>query len=400
MKNLALLGAFDRYNYGDLLFPIVVEHYFKTIHPDLSKDFNIEYYGLIESDLSKYGGKKTKRLSDLKSNISKSKEEYIIIVSGGEVLPARWHQMHEHISKNRMEHLTKKVLRKLLGKHNYEKIIRKEYGLTSLFPWVISKKDFGNSTILYNSVGGSNIDNFSENELEYVQNCLEDVEYFSVRDKLSYENFNVLNPVLSPDSAITISEIYPMDKLEKLVDTSIKNTVKNLNNGYFCFQTNLVTSSGKEKQIAQELEKIYYECEQEIFFLPIGFAAGHDNHIALEKIQKEMNVPFTYNDSLTIFDIMYIIANASFFAGTSLHGCVTASSYAIPHMGIGEKIVKLESFLETWDLKVYERNIDINNLYNSYNKFKNIDRKELDLNRKHLTELAIQNFEKMFNFID
>jgi hypothetical protein len=30
-KNIAIVGAFDRYNYGDLLFPIIIELYLKML---------------------------------------------------------------------------------------------------------------------------------------------------------------------------------------------------------------------------------------------------------------------------------------------------------------------------------------------------------------------------------
>ncbi len=55
MEKILIIGAFDRYNYGDLLFPLILEKQLDTYH----KDFQYEFYGLVESDLSKEGGKPT-----------------------------------------------------------------------------------------------------------------------------------------------------------------------------------------------------------------------------------------------------------------------------------------------------------------------------------------------------
>lgn len=58
MKSINIIGAFDRYNYGDLLFPIIIEEYIKKYNCELIKKYKLEYYALVQSDLSKVGGKR------------------------------------------------------------------------------------------------------------------------------------------------------------------------------------------------------------------------------------------------------------------------------------------------------------------------------------------------------
>ena len=50
-KSVYLLVAYDRFNYGDLLFPVIVSKVLNNISP------NVECtpYALIESDLSRFG---------------------------------------------------------------------------------------------------------------------------------------------------------------------------------------------------------------------------------------------------------------------------------------------------------------------------------------------------------
>ena len=58
-KTINIIGAFDRYNYGDLLFPIVIEKYIKENKKDLLEKYDLRYFGLVESDLSSVGNNKS-----------------------------------------------------------------------------------------------------------------------------------------------------------------------------------------------------------------------------------------------------------------------------------------------------------------------------------------------------
>ena len=84
--------------------------------------------------------------------------------------------------------------------------------------------------------------------------------------------------------------------------------------------------------------------------LPIGFAALHEDNIALKQMQNIYN-NFVLIDKLNIYEIMNLIANSYFFAGTSLHGNITAMSFGIRHIGLNPEIKKLENYLKTWEIK-------------------------------------------------
>jgi hypothetical protein len=57
MRNINIIGAFDRNNYGDLLFPIIIESTLKK--KGIENQFY--YYALSKTDLSKVGALPTKR---------------------------------------------------------------------------------------------------------------------------------------------------------------------------------------------------------------------------------------------------------------------------------------------------------------------------------------------------
>src|SRR5699024_2270836 len=55
-----------------------------------------------------------------------------------------------------------------------------------------------------------------------------------------------------------------------------------------------------------------------------------------------------------IYDIMYLIARARAFTGSSLHGAITAMAYDVPHAPFAN-VPKVVNYLQTWDLPEHRR---------------------------------------------
>ena len=79
-KKIILYGAFDRYNYGDILIPTILSKYLKE-----NGFMNIEYCSIKNVDLTHFGGFKCNVLYP--QHIPKNST---LIVSGGEVLNVDW----------------------------------------------------------------------------------------------------------------------------------------------------------------------------------------------------------------------------------------------------------------------------------------------------------------------
>ena len=77
-----LYGALDRYNYGDLLFPIVTRKLIRQLLP--GQEFRT--FGLVESDLSRFGADPT----EASSALSGSTPCAVLLMCGGEILSQRW----------------------------------------------------------------------------------------------------------------------------------------------------------------------------------------------------------------------------------------------------------------------------------------------------------------------
>ena len=131
---IALVGAFDRYNYGDILMPIIMHNQIMT---NLNiKDIEFSYYGLFKSDMSKCKGYSTRALSELKE-----KEVDVIIFVGGEILTSRFTGMYLNTLNNKIKIFYYKSMRRLFNSFT-ENICRKKTNLDYLKPWIPNKNDF------------------------------------------------------------------------------------------------------------------------------------------------------------------------------------------------------------------------------------------------------------------
>ena len=398
-KTINIIGAFDRYNYGDLLFPIVIEKYLRENRKDLLEKYDLRYFGLVESDLSSVGGKKTQALKKLyNEDLS---ENSMVIVAGGDVLPARISSMDVDLSKSNLSMLCKKVIIKAINRRNFEKISMKKFNLNTRFPWIVEKDNFKNNIfVAYNAVGGSTLNELPKFEVDEIKRNMSKSNYISVRDNKSLDNVKDLNSKLYPDSATIMSNFSPINVLENKISKDVKKFIKDTGNKYICIQSNLCSIRGKEEVLVRELEKIHREEGLEILLLPIGIAANHDDNIALNRLKKYFNIKVNHIEKLNIYDIMYLIANSRFFAGTSLHGNITAMSYAVPHIGLNREISKLDNYLKTWDLEEQNHCIDFEELYNEFKIISKISEKKLKDKRNELINLTIRNFEEIFEGLE
>lgn len=398
-KTINIIGAFDRYNYGDLLFPIIIEEYIKKYREELLKKYQLKYFALVESDLTNIGGKKTEPLATLYRD--KIEKGSVLIVSGGDVIPARIGNMDIDLAQNFNEMIYKKIKRKLLGIENFEKSSKKRFEIDSAFPWLIDEKNFqGNLKVFYNAVGGSTLDKLPIKDQQYIKETMKNSSYISVRDVKSRDNINHLEVNISPDSATIMSEFFDFELLEKKSSEKINKFIKN-NEEYIVIQSNNSSlKEGKDRELIEAINAIGEKLGYKILLLPIGFAANHDDNIALNKVKKGLTVKYEHFESLNLYEVMHLIAKGSFFAGTSLHGNITAMSYGVPHIGLNREIKKLDSYLKTWDLEEQNRCIDFSELENEIEKLIKLDKKKLLVKRKELIEKVKGNFHNMLALME
>lgn len=340
MKNkLIIYGPFDRFNYGDLLFPHMLEYVFNKLYPN---EFIFKNFSLAAVDLSEKGGVETANYTDFLESVN-SKEESIIIVAGGQCLTSKWDNLYSYISSSYNNVRQIPILGKLLKKTPYA---RKKLNGLSEYPFVIDKNNFSKSVkVLYNAVGGGT-DNTKVNKR------LNQSDYVAVREKHSFDKLlkNKVEVKMVPDCAIIMSDLYPKEKFT--TSSSIRKDLQSFINGdrkYIFVQVSKYKHQNSIDAIVKQLDRLASQYNFELVLCPIGTAGGHEDHIPLQEIFTKLQTSKKHFFEIPhVLEIMALIANSSLYIGTSLHGVITAMSYGLPYIGLNKKQVKVQQYLKTW----------------------------------------------------
>lgn len=395
MIKIGLFGAMDRYNYGDLLFSIILEKWLREQNSKVS--FN--YYGMIESDLSAYGAVKTKSIEKAFTD----KNDVLIIV-GGEVLTAKWTSTYLYLLESNTKIFINRVINKILNKELANKLARRKLRGQTNFPYIIPKSKLENTKIIYNTVGGADFSFFNVEKKNILKEEISQSDYCSVRDPLTKKNLEqigVSSVFMYPDSAIIMSKFFWKEVLEKKINDEAREIVRQYSQGYICFQVGRYLGKNYEDVISRELIKIYQEKNLNIVLLPIGRAAFHEDHIILNKIKniigEKANVILAKENG--IYETMYLISQAQIFVGTSLHGNITALSYGIPCVGLDKRVLKIGEFMKQFSINEQLYSVDYKDISESIKYSLDIPREKLKENAGKLIELAYENFENIYKQI-
>ncbi len=344
---IALVGAFDRYNYGDVLMPIILRTWFENHYHQIK----FEYFGLKRADLSKIGGVKCHSLSDL--YVSKNEYDAFIVV-GGEVLAAHYYSMLPMSLVNLHYPLPEIILKFLstsfkLNPRATNKICARVLNVSSKMPWILENMP---GPVIYNTVGGSrNLIPFIMENPYYssVLDLLSDSDYISVRSDLDVQSLIKANIKCHkyPDSVSLISECWNPQFVLNCASNIVKKQI--LNKKYFVFQINMhdFKKYNREK-IIQNLQLACSENHISCILVPIGFAPAHDDYEALKFIDENTDEHIEMLKNNNIFDITAALMCAKCYLGTSLHGCIVSSSYGIPHSTLSRKETKTSDYLSSW----------------------------------------------------
>lgn len=394
LKRINIIGAFDRYNYGDVLLPIILSNRLKEYN------FDIKYVSLKSADLTYCGGVKTESLLNLQN---RDNNNDIFLVVGGDVVGADIGTMYLHMCENKIKVFLFKCIRKIIGKNFFNKLCLKITKINSIYPWVIDKKLYGKKIkIIYNAVGATNALSIkNSDDKEKLLDVLKQCNYISVREDFSSKIISPIKSDIYPDSAISMSRYYPISELDKKTDTFLKEYIHSKKNKYVTIQINREYLKDKNINIiCNELRKII-DFGYDIVLLPIGFAALHEDLYSLRKIYKLIDCEnVRLFEKINIFEIMNIISNSYLFLGTSLHGNITAMSYGVRHFMLGKKMHKLIEFINLWDIDKQKKIYELDDLSDCIKNAKLITDSELIENKNILLKLSDKNFNNILNIIE
>ncbi|MEP4529164.1 MAG: hypothetical protein ABJ050_17755, partial [Paracoccaceae bacterium] len=210
---VSLVGAFDRFNYGDVLFARISEHLLRQALPKA----DIDFYALRRADLRAEGGVVCKPLSELYSQRLSADTRHLVVLTGGELLAPSWGQMVEHL-------VSPKISKHIMTLHHktryafWTPIWRRVFGCQNQQPWTLDPRDLPSGSepaqVVYNAVGGVSTGRLGARVIAWQTAALKRASWLTVRDTPTAQAVagrGLPMPDVVPDSAVTMSDLISKD---------------------------------------------------------------------------------------------------------------------------------------------------------------------------------------------
>jgi polysaccharide pyruvyl transferase WcaK-like protein len=392
-KKIALFGAYDRYNYGDNLMPILLEMYLKKYSPEKLNDYEFIHTSISDSDLTVYSCFPTRSISNV---IGELKQDDCLIVVGGEVLCASNATLFLHMPKPKLLNDFYILLNRFpIARRFFKKWADLQYRAPWNYPYLPDWKMLADGVnIKYNTVGGSLGTLPLKDKIELSER-LTRAKYISVRDKRTLDNLSDISDIkLYPDSAFLMSDLCSEEFLVGNVSPTLLEYIKKR---YVVFQAAPSKLGDSLENLVNELSKLYEVNNKRILLLPIGYAAGHDDLYILREVHKKIPDITDLKTDLNIWEIMYLIKHSDFYMGTSLHGVITAMSFGKPHFGINPKIPKLDAFLSDWSIAPFDHCYSVSEIGTLSDILRSEHKSNLVINASKIISLVKENNEHLFD---
>jgi hypothetical protein len=390
MKKVVILGAFDRYNYGDNLMPILFESFLREYYPGFFNSYHLEFSALTDSDLSKYRAKKTVAMSKVFEG--RLDDIQAVISIGGEVLCASSSGLFFHMNHSKRFVRFVKLLKWRRFSFLADIVCKKFYKLPWEYPYIPQRLE-PHIKVGFNTVGGGVSPNALKPYIHSVRARLSTADYLSVRDKRTEGSLkNFCSPEVFPDSAIVMAHFVNDDFLEKESGARI-NELRN--EDYICFQAAPEKVDASSYECREVLRSLSEQYGLKIILCPIGYASGHDDIEFLGEVGKISDGEFEILDDLNVWEIMSVIRYSKAFIGTSLHGVITALSFSIPHVGVNRRVAKLDRFLADWSLGPSARCYSVLEIPDIFESVVNVNKAYFCAHSEHLIELGLKNNHRL-----
>lgn len=352
MKPPVLFGAFDRHNFGDLLFP----HLLTALLPGLA----FECAGLAARDLRAVGGHQVKQLV-----ASASSRPAHLIHAGGELLTCSAWQAAVML-------LDPAAAAAAMARHDADPLAAaawaaQQLGSSRSMPYVVGRDAVApGGHLIFNAVGGVEWRVLTEVQREEVKAALRQADWISVRDQVTQaalreEGFDV---PLCPDPAVMVAACFGDLIQQHVQQTAVKAMRQAFPRGYLACQFSAdFADDASLDALAQGLAKVATATGLGLALFRAGAAPWHDDPALYEKLLRRLP-PGSARlfPSLHLWDICALIAASRGVVGSSLHGRIVALAFGLPRVSLmppqqGSRPDKRTAFAETWEPQTLPRSV-------------------------------------------
>lgn len=326
---IAHIGTFELKNYGDQLFPLVLQNELTKRLKNIKIDFFGPYGGKIDYDRFMH---QVKGLVDI-SRLKMLSNYDVIIIGGGDLVRFDDHEVNGYY--------------KIDAGARWSKNFKPATAMLIYKPWWwINKKPL----LIWNGIG------VIERSAWKCRKIASSINIITTRDhgskKVLLKSGVKKEIKVIPDTALLIKDVLTDQGLSTNAKSFYEKhlikirTDKNKKLLGFHLGKWFIKDEIELRKIADMLINIRDKYNLEILLMPIGFC--HGDFQLLTKINTLTNNSFLLPEKIiSPIDIAFMISQCDFVISSSLHVNITASSFSIPHLAINtEKWRKISGFLE------------------------------------------------------
>jgi hypothetical protein len=276
------------------------------------------------------------------------------LLAGGENLAQTWFAMHlTLLSTETAERWRKYPM--WLSAALVERLSRWQYRGRQEFPYILSTDQFAAGVrVMYNSMGGWPLRLYPPRGQRAIAGSLGKASFISVRDLESASMLRELDPSLhihtAPDCVFLAADLLPKARLAELISPEVRGLLQGARE-FLCFQCNPSYGQANRDELKRQLSTLGAQSGLSILLTPIGRIYAFEDAVFLASLAAEMGDRVrVLPASATVYDILYTLASARLFCGTSLHGVVTALTYGVPFVPLRTEDPKLGNNLESWEV--------------------------------------------------
>ena len=342
-----VFGAFDRHNFGDMLFA----HVLAKMLPDRP----LRFAGLRERDLRPYGGHFVEAISTLAASCGDQTID--IVHAGGELLTCdAWEAAIMLAPADQVEAMINEYPAWAQKPAEWARL---HLGVHARAPYVLSKAHCPAARrIVFNAVGGVDLEQLDPIMFAEVADALRQADHITVRDAFTQRRLDIAGVAtrLLPDPAVMVAELFGDVIRDHAACEAFCALRDACPNGYLAVQFSADFGDDRTlDEIAVQLDIVAAQHGLGVVFFCAGIAPWHDNVEIYERTRQLMRTQSAYiMTSPHIWDICALIANSRAYCGSSLHARIVAAAFALPRVNIRHPArltmqSKQTEFASTWE---------------------------------------------------
>ncbi len=355
---IILFGAFDRHNFGDMLFP----HVAAALLPGRRHVFA----GIAQRDLRPWGGHAVEALRAVAASLGDRPATLIHV--GGEILSCDAWQAAVMLEQPAAARL---VVRRLDGHPGEQREwARATLGTQARAPYATTARATfpGPLRVAYLAVGGVELDACDGALRSDVLAALAAADDLSVRDRQTQARLQAagITARLAPDPAVMVAELFGETVRARAQTGEVARLRDAFPQGYLAVQFSADFGDDETlARLAAQLDRVSASTGLGIALFRAGAAPWHDELDALQRLAARLRgKSATVFESLDLWDICALIAAARGYCGSSLHGRIVAMAFALPrvnlrHPSAQARTGKQAAFASTWDLAEMPAVVDV-----------------------------------------